>query len=349
MKNDQKAERLAKAEADKQQSAEDKKLAAKAKAKAKRDAKKLAKAKAHEASLDEDAEWDAAIEEVAAALELEEKSKLLAAAVSLPEPRVEMDDSLVKRLFHTPPRTRRVRLSPMCLKRKRVDADEFASEGEKENHLAVELPGPLVLPPVAMPKKKVGRPRGSKSKKAKTPAGDAEPQAPAGNPSSTSRAIVDDAAGAAEAPFQVPEAPAMSQVPEEPARPKRRSNPDTILRAPVVDSEIQRQVTNMLGGIRTATFAEVKKHLTANRASFFHIQITSYWTRSAVGLKLMSKPEKPQICYISFRSATPDWNFAMVAAYATAHALVSGHFGKLYTMCWLYRVCYLHRHAYFCR
>ena len=38
----------------------------------------------------------------------------------------------------------------------------------------------------------------------------------------------------------------------------------------------------------------------------------------------MSRPEKPQICTISFKAEAESWNVGMVAAYATAQKLAPG-------------------------
>ena len=91
-----------------------------------------------------------------------------------------------------------------------------------------------------------------------------------------------------------------------------------------VDPEIKNYVLWMLRDIQTATFDDVKQHLIKNRSSAIRkVQLTSYWTRAAVGIKIMVLPQKPQVCYITYKNFNGySWNFAMVAAYAACHALV---------------------------
>ena len=91
-----------------------------------------------------------------------------------------------------------------------------------------------------------------------------------------------------------------------------------------VDPEIKNYVLWMLRDIQNATFDDVKQHLIKNRSSAIRkVQLTSYWTRAAVGIKIMLLPQKPQVCYITYKNLNGySWNFAMVAAYAASHAMV---------------------------
>eukprot|EP00439_Symbiodinium_sp_Y106_P020584 s4604_g2.t1 len=84
-----------------------------------------------------------------------------------------------------------------------------------------------------------------------------------------------------------------------------------------VDKATKKRVLFLMSNIGTSTFEEIKTHLLAHRPEFKKTQLTAYWTRSSVGLKLLLDPCRPQMCTVSFRKDFPNnWNHTMVAAHA---------------------------------
>ena len=84
-----------------------------------------------------------------------------------------------------------------------------------------------------------------------------------------------------------------------------------------VDQSTKKRIAFLLSGVASSTFEEVKSHCMAHRKEFKKTQLTAYWTRSAVGLKLILDPCRPQMCTVSFKKEYPNsWNQTMVAAYA---------------------------------
>ena len=91
-----------------------------------------------------------------------------------------------------------------------------------------------------------------------------------------------------------------------------------------VDEATKKRIVFLLSGIESATFEDVKAHLLAHRSDFKKTQVSAYWTRSAVGLKLLSDPCRPQMCTVTFKKEFPNkWNHTMVAAYGVVLKLVS--------------------------
>ena len=90
-----------------------------------------------------------------------------------------------------------------------------------------------------------------------------------------------------------------------------------------VDKATKKRVLFLMSNIGTSTFEEIKTHLLAHRPEFKKTQLTAYWTRSSVGLKLLLDPCRPQMCTVSFRKDFPNnWNHTMVAAHAVVLKLV---------------------------
>ena len=101
-------------------------------------------------------------------------------------------------------------------------------------------------------------------------------------------------------------------------------NEDGELNDAWVDQATKKSIAFLLSDIDSATFEDIKAHLLAHRSDFKKTQVTAYWTRSAVGLKLLLDPCRPQMCTVSFKKDFPNkWNHTMVAAYAVVLKLVS--------------------------
>ena len=100
-------------------------------------------------------------------------------------------------------------------------------------------------------------------------------------------------------------------------------NEDGSLNDDWVDRPTKKRIMYLMTNMATATFEEVKSHLMAHRSEFKKTQLTAYWTRSAVGLKLLLDPCRPQLCTVCFKKDYPNsWNMTMVAAYGVILKLV---------------------------
>ena len=83
----------------------------------------------------------------------------------------------------------------------------------------------------------------------------------------------------------------------------------------------------LAAGTQGLTFMGLKDHVRANRIDTFKkVQLVVYWSRCAVGLRLMNDPAKPQILYVQFKTSSAndlDYNYSLLTAYAAVHNVVS--------------------------
>ena len=88
-----------------------------------------------------------------------------------------------------------------------------------------------------------------------------------------------------------------------------------------------RACEGLAAGTQGLTFMGLKDHVRANRIDTFKkVQLVVYWSRCAVGLRLMTDPAKPQILYVQFKTSQAnelDYNYSLLTAYAAVHHVAS--------------------------
>ena len=91
------------------------------------------------------------------------------------------------------------------------------------------------------------------------------------------------------------------------------------------DRGVEKKALDLATGAKNLTFQALKDHLKMNKGDYLQkVQLTIYWTRCNVGIKLLNHPEQPQIVTIQYKTKEDfDWNYSLLCAYMAAYQLAA--------------------------
>ena len=91
------------------------------------------------------------------------------------------------------------------------------------------------------------------------------------------------------------------------------------------DPYVVQRVMDLAEGSKDLTFQALKDYLKMNKGDDLKkVQLTIYWTRCNVGIKLLNHPAQPQIATIQYKTKEEfDWNLSLLAAYMAAYQIAA--------------------------